>query len=327
MCNVLHVSNKYLLQKLTRIASKFVTRSVDKSNILELYSIAHSLDDDKLKSILWKWLGRKSMKTTEPIISRIFETLDGTQIARLLQKDYISIREERIFTHSMNWLKAQYQRKDTKLDLKLTPRDIISEFIEYIRFPIMNNKFLSNEVYFAGIVSDKELIHIFRAKTLRDKTLTVYNMRKRPRYRQHSSSDYAGDSDSDSVDDTGAMDSDNEFDDVNMGGMGEEEEEKTEYNDVTNKIKPVMNSGECGGYPMQNMYTDGAQYYCSNALASNAECWVNFDCDDYNVSKIEIKFQSSYSSSIVKVFCCDNKRASRVNWDKITKKINLPRGG
>ena len=59
---------------------------------------------------------------------------------------------------------------------------MMADFLKYIRFPAMSNSFLSNDVYFAGILTDKELINIFRAKTLKDKSLTEYTLSKRPRY-------------------------------------------------------------------------------------------------------------------------------------------------
>eukprot|EP01084_Bolivina_argentea_P259905 438753_1 len=327
MCNVLHISNKYSLQKLSLISAKFVKKSLDKSNIFQLYSFAQSLDDDNLKKLLWKWLGRKSIKITDPIITKIFQTLTNSEIAILLQKDYISIREERIFTHCLHWLKYQYKQKDKTKVLKNTPREMMNDFLQYIRFPLMNNKFLSNDVYFAGILTDKELINIFRAKTLRNKSLTVYNLSKR--CKSHNIVDFIGNSDDElQYDKMITGDSDDDFDSINMDGS-DDEEEKIEYKDITSKIKPILNSGECGGYPMQNMYIDGSNYWCSNTLASNADCWCMFDCGEYgiDINKIDLKFQASYACSIVKIYSSDEKRASRANWDKITKKINMPKGG
>ena len=323
MCNVLFISTNYLLQKLTKLTVKFVKKSFDKTNIYDLYQFAENKNDDYLRKLLWRWLGRKSTKTTEPIITKIFQSLSSKQIAELLQKDYISIREERIFTQCLNWLRKQYQSKGNKTDTIMgSPRDMMADFLKYIRFPVMGNKFLSNDVYFAGILTDKELINIFRAKTLKDKTLTVYNLKKRPRYAV--SEDYMDESDED-MDDI-ENDSDNEFDDINMENASDDEEEKVDYTDITDKIKPILNSGECNGYPMTNMYSDGGSYWCSNALGSNVECWVMFDCGEYEINKIDIKFQVSYASTIVKIYSCKNKRSSRINWDKITKKINMPRG-
>ena len=152
--------------------------------------------------------------------------------------------------------------------------------------------------------------------------MTVYNLRKRPRY---AVDDIGYDEESDDEIDAEA-DSDNEFDDINMDNGSDDEEEKMDYTDITDKIKPLINSGECSGYPMTNMYVDGTNYWCSNALGSNQDCWVMFDCGEYEIHKIDIKFQASYASTIVKIYSCENKKASKINWEKITKKTKMARG-
>ena len=78
---------------------------------------------------------------------------------------------------------------------------------------------------------------------------------------------------------------------------------------------------------MTHMFVDGTNYWCSNALAVNADCWVIFDCGDYELKKIEIKFQASYAAAIVKVFSSESRRTSKRYWEKITQKKGMTQDG
>jgi len=202
------------------------------------------------------------------------------------------------------------------------PREMVDAFLKHIRFPLMSHRFLSNDVYLAGILTDKELLGIFRAKTLRNRSLTIFSSSRR-----RMSGDFG-----DAVEDEEEFDEDDgEFDDLNMEKSGddddldEEEEEKIDYQDITGKIQAVMNSGEYGGHPMTHMYVDGRSYWSSLALSSQTTCWIMFDCKDYEVHKMDIKFQVSYAPTIVKVYTSDSKSRSVKSWDKVTKRINMPR--
>eukprot|EP01084_Bolivina_argentea_P175734 304256_1 len=357
MCNILYLSIKYMLPKLTSVASKFVKKSLNKANIFKLYQLAQALDDDHIRQLIWNWLGRKSSKTSDPIINAIFLSLSGQEIAILLQKPYISIEEERIFIFCLNWLKAQYQKNDT--NPMATARDICRPFINYIRFPLMSHKFLTTDVYFTGILSNDELIHIYRAKTLRDQKLTAFTIEKRKALRSkrdaHPSAVNAramgrfgpllnrliNDQEQLQHREESDNESDDEFDSVNMNESDtdeedeedKEEDEEEEGEEVTSKISAVLCSSQYSGdYGVQNMYNDDASYWASTALQSNKDEFIVFDCGEYKIRKIAVKFPVEEGAcSSVKVYSSENSKHLRNpklrDWDKITKKVNMPKNG
>ena len=295
--------------------TKVSHRNISKESILDLYAFAKQLNDDNLTRTIWRWLKRKPKRITDPLIKIIFENQDINGLTKLLKKDYININEERIFQHSINWLKKQYSIR-SKLSLKSTsittnieetPRDIIQPILELIRFPLMSLKYLSSEVYNSGILTDKEFLAILRAKHTKDQTLTVFNMKKRKRKRYRDSVDH---------------DEDEGFDTLNMN---ENIVDNDNYEDITDKIQGILNSGEYSGYPMAYMYADGDNYWCSCDISDGSNVWIIFDCKMYDIGKIEIKFNGSYACSIVKVYSAGSKRT--FDWDKITKKVGMIQDG
>ena len=338
MCPLFLIATTYSLQRLRAMSRKFIRKSLSRHNLLEVYRFAESKRDEPLKRMLWRWMGRRSRKCTDPLIARIFESLDADGIARLLRSEYVSVREERLFSQCLAWLKKQYQAQGKgkgSASLSASPREAMGAFVRDIRFPLMSLRFLCDEVHSAGILSDAELLGVLRAKTLRNQELCSYALRPRSRHNDADEGDLDGGLSSD--DDADAH-SDGDFDDVNAahkdGDEDEEEEEKGSAHEITKRVNAIWNSGECGGYPMHNMYADGSQYWCSNSLNASAHraCWVVFDCADCLVSRLEIQFQPSYCCAAVKLYSNENRRATSVSdierkWQKITKKENLPRGG
>ena len=148
MCNLLNISTKYKLPKLIQLTTRIVKQSLNKTNIIQIFRFAQESNDEGLKQLIWKWLARKSINISDPIINQIFKLFQtGQDIADLLQKEYITINEERIFTFCSNWLRLQYQKTDKQ---QLSARELTKEFIQFIRFPLMSNKFLSTDVYNTG---------------------------------------------------------------------------------------------------------------------------------------------------------------------------------
>eukprot|EP01084_Bolivina_argentea_P271741 462462_1 len=282
-------------QYYTKISSKYIS----KDSVIDLYQFAQQLNDDHLIKILWKWLGIKPPKMTDPLIKIIFEHKSSIELAKLLQKDYISINEQRIFSHSIHWLKKQYLYK--KALLSIQARNIIEPILKHIRFPLMSIKFLSTDVYETGLLTENEFLGIIRAKCLNDKQLTIFNMNKRKKI-------YINDMD-------------DGFDDENRNDITD----MNEYIEIIDRIRGVLNSGEYNGYPMQFMYSNDTNYWCSCDLMSSSKVWIIFDCQMHKVDKIEIRYQSTYSCSIVKIYASDSKVNDE--WDRITKKENMIKGG
>ena len=294
---------------------------MSKESILDLYTFAKQLNDDNLTRIIWRWFGRKPHKITDPLLKIIFENEDLDGIIKLLQKDYISINEERIFKHCLNWLKKQYLIKSNlakKLAASSTattsshdqPRDIIQPILEYIRFPIMSLKFISTNVYNSGVLTEKELLNIYRAKHLKDSKITRFNMKRRKRRHRLASTD--------ENDDDG-------FDGINMAEIIDDELLNGTYKDITSLVQAIGNSGEYSGYPMVYMYSDDANYWCSCDITTGSDVWIIFDCQTHEIGKIEVKFQASYACSVIKVYSSDSKRT--YDWDKVTKRINMTQDG
>lgn len=341
MCNVLYISTKYGLPKLIELSTKIVKSSLNKSNIFELFCYAIDLNDENLNELLWKWLGRKSLKITEPIINQIFKSFKtGKEISILLQKDYISIHEERIFIHCLNWLKSQYQNP-SKSKLKsissLSAREICSDFIQFIRFPLMSNKFLSIDVYNTGILTNDELLDIMRAKTLKNQNITPYNLNKRKVFLS-SSTDKDGDDDDSDSEEEKLDESDNDFDSVNLENSDNDTDDENEDDDeneieITKKVRAIGCSSQYGGgYSMENVFAENTNYWCTTSLQSNIDAYIIFDCGKYIISKIGIKFPPGEGAcSICRVYTTDNKRNLRnvklKQWDKITKKVNMSKSG
>eukprot|EP01083_Nonionella_stella_P074788 202993_1 len=284
--------------------TKVSHRNISKDSLIDLYTFAQQLNDDNLTRIIWKWLGRKPKQISEPLINLIFERKSCLELIKLLQKDCISINEQRIFTHIIHWLKKQYlMNSSTAYYDTHKPRDIIEPILQYIRFPLMSNTFLSNNVYHSGLLTDAEFLGILRAKFTKDNTLTKFNTKKRKKRRKARHS----------------VDLSDDFDNVNMNDI----QDDWEYEEVTEHVNAILNSGEYEGYPMEHMYTNTRDYWCSCDLSSGSNVWIVFDCQSYKIGKIEIKFQTSYACAVVKVYSSDTKTDDD-DWNRVTKKQNMP---
>mmetsp|Transcript_35161 Transcript_35161/g.57475 ORF Transcript_35161/g.57475 Transcript_35161/m.57475 type:complete len:551 (+) Transcript_35161:66-1718(+) len=366
MYNVLYVAQRFTLPKLEHTALKYVKKRMGKDNMFALYELARSLDDDALNSLLWSWLNRKSLKVSEQIIGKIFFTLSGAQIGELLRAPHIGIDEERIFAHCVEWLKRQYQHKSktsssNKTNL-MSARQLCSDFVGDIRFPIMSYQFLSNDVYNTGLLTNEELLSILRAKALRDAKVTGFI--STPRVAMHSRYGARGSlaaaaeavNDDDGDDDaenhfSDDSDSDNDFDSINMHPSDRDDDddddndkdnnngdtERVEEIDVTSKIKVVAASSEYNNdYTAINIFRSNRSYWASSELGSTSysskprTAYLIFDCGDYVITRIQLKWPAQEGAcSICRVYSTDHKPQPRKLkwslWDKITKKTGMPK--
>ena len=321
MLNLLNISSEYKLEKLSSMTSKIIKSSLNRSNIREIFSFAQVSGDENLKELIWKWLGGKSSNIADPSIGEIFKQFNnGKEIAEFLQKDYISINEERIFIHCLNWVKLQYTKQESQ---QLSARELVQDFIEYIRFPTMSNKFLTSEVYNSGILTNDELLHILRAKTCKNQSFTPYIIAKR--------------NNNDNGDEKDEEEDDDEFDTVNLEDDDEDDEddeaEGDKEKDITSSIEAIACSSEYStSYTMIKMFENNDDYWCTVKLSQGVDAYVIFDCGKYLISRIEIKFPPSEGAcSICKVYSTNIKKNVKNvrlnNWDKITKKINMSKNG
>eukprot|EP01084_Bolivina_argentea_P260192 439318_1 len=273
-------------------------QNISKHCIMDLHMLSKEINNENLRKMIWRWLSSKHPKMTDLFIKIIFETQTRKGLIALLKSDYVCIQEERIFTHCVNWLKKQYTKQPVSTHLVI---DIAGPILPYIRFPLMSMRYLSGKVYDSGLLSDEQFLGIIRAKYMRDAKLTDFNSKIRKRC-------FAV-----GVDDDG-------FDDENIDDI---DQDLYKYNDITDSVHVVLNSGEYAGYPASHMYNDSANYWCSNDGANDV--WMVFDCEGYEIGKIGIRFQQAYACSIVKVYT-SYKRNSK-DWRKVTKKINMPKDG
>jgi len=93
----------------------------------------------------------------------------------LLQQEFCCVKEATIFTGVVQWLKKQYKTNTTQKSV----REILVDIYPHIRFPLMDNTFLANEVYASGILTSEELLNIYRAKALKNYELIPFKYEKR----------------------------------------------------------------------------------------------------------------------------------------------------
>ena len=313
-----------IFQYYTRISYKNM-HNISKNNIMDLYNLAKQLKDENLMRIIFVWLSTKPKTMTDSIIKSIFIQLSRTDLQRLLQKDYITLKEERIFQHIMHWLQAQYIN-NPKL-CKDGPREIMQPFLKHIRFPIMSMRFLSTDVYNSGLLTDEEFLGVIRSKFPKKKKkneekqddliLNMFDNNRRKINNDKLNSFYYIDDDGFVVDDyldtNDIINDDDEFD--------------YKEREITDDIDCVRDSGTYpGNYAIGNMYRDDGDYWCSIDLAQGSDVWLIFDCKEYMIEKIGVNANMHYAPTIIKVYGSETMDGNAF-WEPLVKKVNIPRDG
>jgi len=88
-------------------------------------------------------------------------------------------------------------------------------------------------------------------------------------------------------------------------------------------IQCISNSGTWQGFEPSAMFIEDTSYWCTNALQENEDVWCIFNVSDHLILKIMIRFQQSYSCSVVKIFTGESGNRQS-EWTKIAEKINIP---
>ena len=281
-------------------------QSITKHNIMDLYMFAKQLNDENLMRVLFIWLSIKPKRLTQPILQFLFENQSFDDLTSLLQKNYITINEERIFTHCIDWVKKQY-RTHPKLSNQ-SPQDIMAPILQYIRFPVMSMQYLSTEVYNSGLLTDEQFLNIIRHKYMEQDDLSSFSHKKRMiEYDKLTLFHF---------DDEGFAIDDHDARIENIIAF-----HWNDYDDITDKIDAASSSGDYPNYPVSNIYTDNADYWCSVTLAAGANVWIMFDCHKYDVARIDTRFQSYYSCQIVKVYSSNSGIGN--DWNPMVKKTNM----
>ncbi|ETO33208.1 hypothetical protein RFI_03900, partial [Reticulomyxa filosa] len=235
VCEILNFSQQFQIYNLHKLATNFLFSIITPKNLIDFYRFALKAKDQSIEVILWNWLVKKGGKVKASLTNDIFFECNEQQLSNLLQQNFCAVDEDLLFNAMLHWIKKQITSTNEK---QRTIREILEKIIPYIRFPLMRESFLANEVYNSGILTNEELVNVFRAKTLKNDHLTHFKNEKR----------------------------------LNKIQMENIKDEKDDDNIVKTEITGVScinDSGTFAGWPTTNMLSDNDGYWCSSSLGGN----------------------------------------------------------
>ena len=150
---------------LVRVCVEYLERNVDASNACLLLSNSRLIEDTEL---LQRCLEVIDSQTEEAIQSDSFIDIDYQTLEQILVRDTLNIKEAVLFAAVKRWAEAECirQRRDTSPQ---QCRDVLGDALFLLRFPIMTPVEFADGACQSGLLSDREIVDLFRHFTASNK--------------------------------------------------------------------------------------------------------------------------------------------------------------
>lgn len=163
---MLHLSEKYLFEKLNGACQEFLKKEICTENAITMLEVGLQSQANDLVDECWKLI---DMRTKEAIESSSSVAISKKTMELLLARDSLNIKEIELFHYLIRWAKAK-EANDWKI--------LVQPFLNYIRFPLMSSKELIREVKPSQIIMDTDPMYI-EALEFNADTESFHNLQKK----------------------------------------------------------------------------------------------------------------------------------------------------
>ena len=158
---VMYLAKKYLIWPLTEKCCKVLEASIKPDNVFLILEQALQFDETDLEAKCWNVV---SKNTLECINSEAFCNIGSRTLRAFLKKESMDITEVLLFTAVLKWVDGECARQGINIeDDKTARRRILGECLYEIRFLTMSQEDFAKYVPPMGLLTDAEIISIFRA--------------------------------------------------------------------------------------------------------------------------------------------------------------------
>ena len=161
----LYAAKKYMMPHLERDCVKYLETNVDASNACLLLSNSRLFEETEL---MQRCLDVIDSQTEEAIQSDSFIDIDYQTLEQILVRDTLNIREAVVFAAVKRWAEAECIRQGRDTSPQQC-RDVLGDALCLLRFPIMTPGEFSDGACQSGLLSDREIIDLFRHFTASSK--------------------------------------------------------------------------------------------------------------------------------------------------------------
>jgi BTB/POZ domain-containing protein 3/6 len=156
----MYLAKKYLMTSLTEICCKVLEGSIKPDNVFIVLEQAIRFDEQKLEAKCWDIV---SKKTQECIYSEAFCNVGSHTLKALLKRRLLEIAEVELFKAVLKWVDVECSRQGLNIEEdKTARRQVLGHSVYEIRFLEMSLEDFTKYVSSTGILTETELLSIFK---------------------------------------------------------------------------------------------------------------------------------------------------------------------
>ncbi|KAF3832849.1 hypothetical protein F7725_026514 [Dissostichus mawsoni] len=170
----LYTAKKYAVPALESHCVDFLTKHLRADNAFMLLAQARLFDEPQLASLCLDTIDKS---TADAINAESFTDIDLDTLCAVLQRDTLSIRENRLFGAVVRWAEAECYRQQLPRPRRTNRR--LGKAVPLIRFPLMTVEEFAAGPAQSGILFDREVVNLFLHFTVNPKPRVDYIDRPR----------------------------------------------------------------------------------------------------------------------------------------------------
>ncbi|XP_072320719.1 BTB/POZ domain-containing protein 1-like [Eucyclogobius newberryi] len=171
----LYTAKKYAVPALESHCVKFLTKHLKADNAFMLLTQARLFDEPQLASLCMDTIDKS---TGNAINAEGFKDIDLDTLCAVLERDTLSIRENRLFGAVVRWAEAECYRQQLPLTSE-NKQKVLGKALPLIRFPLMTVEEFAAGPAQSGILFDREVVNLFLHFTVNPKPRVEYIDRPR----------------------------------------------------------------------------------------------------------------------------------------------------
>ena len=157
---VLYLAKKYLISSLAEKCCKVLEASIAPDNVFTVLEQAIQFDEKDLETKCWRIVSRKTLACTN---SEAFCNIGSQTLNTLLKRNTLAIVEVDLFKAVLRWTDSECARQGMRIeDDKMARRRVLGDSVYEIRFLEMSEKDFATITSAAEILTDAEVVSIFR---------------------------------------------------------------------------------------------------------------------------------------------------------------------
>jgi len=155
--DLIKIAHKYQIEKLQLACADYMEKDVTVDNACELFEMGPKILGDENFGLSFI-----RENTDDVLQSDAFLKLSPLRLKYLLSDDQLGSDESTLFVALKNWAKAQLSsRDDLKGNEQEKIKEILKDYVQYIRFPCMDLDEIAMHVGPANVLSEKQMLQLY----------------------------------------------------------------------------------------------------------------------------------------------------------------------